>query len=101
MSLTAISPSLLYQNVENLTFNLFSPDSSYFSQASQVSFNSDFLLVNPVALSPYLGSSERLYFRAEFAISLCTEEDVLNAIETAVCNLYQFYWCFKRILFSC
>ena len=33
--------------------------------------------------------------------ALNTEEGILNATETAVCNLSEFYWCSKRYLFSC
>ena len=40
-----------------------------------------------------LASTERLYIRAEFAISLCTEKGILNTTEIAVCNLSEFYWC--------
>ena len=46
-------------------------------------------------------SSAKLYIRADFAISLCTEEDMLNATKTAACNLSEFYWYSKRCLFSC
>ena len=36
-----------------------------------------------------------------FLSSLCTEEGMLNATETAGCNLSEFYWCSKHYLFSC
>ena len=36
-------------------------------------------------------SSDKLYVRAEFSISLCTEDSLLNATKTAVCNLYDLY----------
>ena len=40
-----------------------------------------------------LGSTEKLYIKAEFARSLCTEgeEGMLNATETAACYLFEFY----------
>ena len=65
----------------------------------QASLNTNFLLVNPLAPPPF--PDERLYKRAEFAISLCTEEGMFNAAETAVCNLSEFYWCSNRCLFFC
>ena len=33
--------------------------------------------------------------------ALSTEDDMLNAIETAECNFADFYWCSKRCSFSC
>ena len=93
---TAISPFFFYQTVENLILNLTFPDSSYFFKVLQVSFNSDFLLVNSLAPPLSLGFAERKYMIAEFAISLCTEKGMLNAAENAVFNLSEFYWCSKR-----
>ena len=49
-----------------------------------------------IALS--LGSPERLCIRAQFNISLCTEKGILNATETAVCKLSEFYWCSRLLL---
>ena len=53
MSSNVISLPFLYHTVGNLTLNLISADSSYFFQALQVSLNSDFLLVNPLARPPF------------------------------------------------
>ena len=52
----------------------------------------------PLLISLSLGSAERLYI-VQFAIFLFSEEGMLNATETAVCNLSEFYWCSKRCLF--
>ena len=98
---TAIAPSLLHQTVKNLTLNLISPDSSYISRLYKyfLILFSDWSI--PWLLLLTLGPAEKLYIRAEFAISLCTEEGKLDATETVVCNLSEFYWCSKRCLFSC
>ena len=50
---TTISPSLLHQIVWNITLNLIPPDSSYCFQASKISLNYDFILVNPLAPPPF------------------------------------------------
>ena len=55
----------------------------------QASLNTNFLLVNPLAPPPF--PDERLYKRAEFAISLCTEEGMFNTTETAACSLFEFF----------
>ena len=39
-------------------------------------------------------------FEIEFAISHCAEQSMLNATETAVCNLSEFYWCSKTLFIS-
>ena len=59
-----------------------------------------FLLSNPFNFLQFywlllfaLGSSDKLHIRAKFSISLCTENSMLNATETAVCNFPDFYWC--------
>ena len=96
---TAISSSYIYLTVGNITVDLISSDSTYFSQSLQVSLNSDFVLLN--RLAPSLGSAAKLYIRAEFAISLCTEEGMLNSTETTTCYLSEFYWWSKYCLFLC
>ena len=88
-----ISLTLLYQNIGNLTLSLISPDSSFFFQALQVFFPFVFLLFNPLTPLFTLGSSNKLYIRAYFSISLCTEYGMLNVTENAVCNFSVFYWC--------
>ena len=40
-----------------------------------------------------LGSAEKLYISVEFAISLYSEEDILNDTETAVSKLSKIEWC--------
>ena len=35
------------------------------------------------------------YIKREFYISLSTEDSMLNASETAVCNFSELYWCSK------
>ena len=39
--------------------------------------------------------------RAEFTISLYTEDGIFNASETALCNLSDLYRCSKRYSLSC
>ena len=88
-----------HNHVINYDFAI-SPSSDKFSfywfsfqfQVLQVSFPSIFLLVNPFEFLQFywlllftLGSSDKLYtIRAEFPVSLCTEDGLLNAIETEV-----------------
>ena len=80
-----ISPSLLYQILGNFTLNLISSDSSFFSTL----YKHLFLLLScwwhPRLFLFIFGSSDKLYISAEFSISLCTEDCMLNATETAVC----------------
>ena len=98
---TAISPSLLYQTVRIIALNLISPDSSYFFRLHKYLL----ILISywsiPWLLHLILGSAEKLQIRAEFAISLCTDENMLNTSETAVFDLSEFYWCSKHCLFPC
>ena len=97
MSSTAILPSLLYQHVGNPTLNLISPDFSYFFPGfTSISIS---YLSMPWLLPLSLGSAERLYIRAEFVISLYTEEGLFSATETTVCNLSEFY-CGLNVVYS-
>ena len=69
-------------------------------QIMKLSFSPVFLLVNSFNfLQPYwlliftIGSFGRLHVSSlTFSISLCTEGDILNSIETAVCNSNHIYY---------
>ena len=60
----------------------------------------------PISVGDFL-----LIFRARESTKQCqtiydvlhnrTEQGMLNATDTAVCNLSEFYWCVKLCLFSC
>ena len=84
---TVISPSLLYQTARNLTLNLISLDSSYFSRLYKYLLFLFSYWSIPWLLSLTLGSAVKLYVRAELVTPLCSDEGMLNATETAVCNL--------------
>ena len=96
-----ISPSLLYQAVLNLTLNVISLDSSYFSGLYRY-----LLILFSYWSIPWLRlltlrSAEKLFLKAELVIFLCSDEGMLNATGTAVCNLSDFYSCSKRCSFPC
>ena len=88
---TVILPSPLYQFVRNVTLILFS---YYYSSLSRLYKYLSVLFSywsNRQLLLLTFGSFDNLCIRAEFSISLCTEDDMLNATETAVCNPSDFY----------
>ena len=93
--------TLLYQTVGNLTLNLISRDSSNFSKLYKFLFILFSYWSIPSLLLLTLGSAEKLYIRAEFAIFLCTKDGMSDATETSACNLSNFYWCSKPCSFSC
>ena len=83
---TVILPSLLYQTIGNLTLNLISLDSSCFSRLYKY-----LLIMIPYWSIPWLllltlGSAKKLYIRADFVISLCTEDGAKrNGMLNGVC----------------
>ena len=83
---TVILPSFLYQTIGNLTLNLISLDSSCFSRLYKY-----LLIMIPYWSIPWLlfltlGSAEKLYIRADFVISLCTEDSAKrNGMLNGVC----------------
>ena len=95
-------PFLLYQIVRNLTFSPISPDSSsfrFYKYLSLLFFYWSIPVFTFNSIGSYfflLWSSDKLFIRAEFLTSLCTEDSMLS--ETAVCNFSHFYrcsmWCF-------
>ena len=100
-TITMLSTGFCHPSFIRLMLNLISRDSFYSSNLYKyllILFSYWSILW---LLLPTVGSTVKLYIRVEFAISLCTEEGMLNSTETAVCNLSDFYWCFKRCLFPC
>ena len=100
MLLTVILKALLHQIVGHFTLNLISPVSSYFSRLHKYLFLLFFYWSNSWLLFFTFGSADKLYIMVKFSISLCTEDDILNATETSVCNFSDFCWCSKHCSFS-
>ena len=85
--LSVISPSFLHQVVGKLTLNPISPNSSFcFRFYNYLSLQFYWLLPFTLRLSV------KLYIKADFSFSICIEDSILNATETAVCS-FPFYWC--------
>ena len=66
MSLTAISPFLIYQTDGTLTLDLIFSNSSIFSQTLQAPLYSNFLLAYYLGPPPCVGSAIKLKIRAVF-----------------------------------
>ena len=93
---TVVSSSLLYQIVGKFTLNLISPDSFLSFRLYKYLFiqfsNWSTPLISCNSIGSYSLHLDPLinYIKAEFSISLSTEDGMLNATETAVCNFSHF-----------
>ena len=98
MLLTIILPSLIYQIVGKLRLNLISSNSSFGCYILQVSFPSIFLSINLSSFLQFnclllftLGSSDKLYIRAEFSVYFCSEDNMLLTLNHAIFHFCQSF----------